>query len=203
MKTRPLPPSAFAYLCYPRVLGDHSPPETYTGNQCRGRRCRDPPGLHQLTARAAQHPECVALWICRKRGGREAVEEAVPSGEKPSFGLEQVTTRGAAIFQRDAPAATIESRVYWGFSGLEQRLIRCSVHGKRPGLASGPRPASSCGALGQPRYPDPPGPPWALTCSVWKVTAQTSRVRARGIAALIFLPILFPPLMSPLGPPSS
>lgn len=77
-------------------------------------------GLHRLS------PEELAVlntWLYGyiEVERREAVEEAMPTGE-PSFGLEQVTTRVAAIFQRDTPEA-IESRILGEFRGWRGNTI--------------------------------------------------------------------------------
>lgn len=77
-------------------------------------------GLHRLSS---EELEVLNSWLYGyiEVERREAVEEAIPSGE-PSFGLEQVTTRVAAIFQRDTPS-TIESRIVGEFRGWRGNTV--------------------------------------------------------------------------------
>ncbi|MCC5806750.1 MAG: hypothetical protein JJU00_10525 [Opitutales bacterium] len=77
-------------------------------------------GLHRLSP---EELEVLNTWLYGyvELERREAVEEAIPSGE-PSFGLEQVTQRVASIFQRDTPDE-IESRIAGTFRGWRGNTV--------------------------------------------------------------------------------
>ncbi len=77
-------------------------------------------GLHRLSP---EELEALNTWLYGyvEIERREAVEEAIPSGE-PSFGLEHVTQRVASIFQRDTPDE-IESRIVGTFRGWRGNTV--------------------------------------------------------------------------------